>query len=159
MAVTKIRKTSSAVLITIAILAVLTTIAFFTGGYVDPTVKNPEPRFTDLLLYLCYGVFVLSIVVLVAFAVMGFVRKFKTNPKGALTGLGTVVALVVMFGITYALGSTERLRLGTDAQKYNTDFCLKFSDMWLYSIYVMLALVLIAFVVSFISNMMSGKKG
>lgn len=146
MAVSQIRKTSSTVLLIIALLAVAVMAVFFLGGYVDPTAAKPEPRFTNLLLFTCYGVLALAVIVLVYFAIISFVGKFKTNRKGALTGLAVLVGLIVLFAIAYALGSTERLPVGPDAQKYNTDGYLKFSDMMLLPIYVMLAINVVALI-------------
>lgn len=158
MAVTKIRKTSSSVLLVIAILAVLVLIAFFAGGYVDPTAINPEPKFTDLLIYFCYGIFILAVLVLLAFGVMGFVNSLRANPRAAFAGLGAIVGLAVLLGVSYAIGSAERLPLGNDTQVYNTDFYLKFSDMWVYSIYVMLGLTILALLWSGVRSAFAGRK-
>ena len=158
MAVTKARKISSTVLLVIAILALAVIVAFFAGGYVDPTVAKPEPKFADALLFFCYGVFCLSVVVLLGFAVVGFVNSFRTNAKNALGGLLAILGLVVLLGVSYALGSTEPLHLGTDNQVYNTDFYLKFSDMWVNSIYVMLALTILALIWSGVRGVFAGKK-
>ena len=146
MAVSNIRKISSSVLLAIVILAVLAVIAFFAGGYVDPTALKPEPKFTDLLLYFTYAILIFAVLVLIGFAVVGFVGKLKSDPKGALGGLGALIGLVILLGITYALGSADKLPLGSSAQSYNTDFYLKFSDMWLYSIYVLFGLTVIALI-------------
>lgn len=158
MAVTKIRKLSSTVLLVIAILALAVIIAFFAGGYVDPTVAKPEPTFTDALLYFCYGVFLLSVLVLIGFAVVGFSNSMRTNPKSALGGLGAILGLAVLLGVSYALGSTEHLQLGAANQEYNTDYYLKFSDMWVYSIYVMLALTILALIWSGVRGAFGGRK-
>ncbi|MCI6278922.1 MAG: alkaline shock response membrane anchor protein AmaP [Bacteroidales bacterium] len=146
MAVSNIRKISSSVLLTIVVLAVLTIIAFFVGGYVDPTALKPEPKFTDLLLYFTYAVFIFAVIVLIGFAIVGFAGKFKSDPKGALSGLGALIGLIILLGITYAVGSADKLSLGSSAQTYNTDFYLKFSDMWLYSIYVLFGLTVLALI-------------
>ena len=157
MAVSNIRKTSSSVLLAIVVLAILAIIAFFVGGYVDPTAAQPEPKFTDLLIYFTYGVFILAVVVLIGFSVVGFAGKFKSDPKGALSGLGALIGLIVLLGITYAIGSTDKLPLGSSAQMYNTDSYLKFSDMWLYSIYVLFALTVIALIWGGIRGALSKK--
>ena len=146
MAVSNIRKTSSTVLLAIVVLAIVAIITFFVGGYVDPTAAKPEPKFTDLLLYFTYAVFILSVLVLLGFAIFGFIGKLKSDPKGALGGLGALIGLIVLLGITYAIGSTEKLSLGSSAQMYNTDSYLKISDMWLYSIYVLFALTVLALI-------------
>lgn len=158
MAVTKIRKTSSTVLLVIAILALAVIIAFFAGGYVDPTVAKPEPTFTDLLLYFCYGVFLLSVLVLIGFAIFGFINSLRSNAKSALGGLAAIVGLAVLLGVSYALGSTEHLQLSSGNQVYNTDHYLKFSDMWVYSTYVMLAVTILALIWSGVRGVFTKKK-
>lgn len=146
MAVSKIRKISSTVLLVIAALAVVVFAMFLFGGFVDPAAAKPEPRYTNLLLYLCYGVLIASVLVLLGFAIWGFVNNLRTNPRKAMGGLIALVALVVMLGITYAIGSTEHLALGADFTQYNTDFYLKISDMWLYSIYTVLGITIAAMI-------------
>lgn len=146
MAVTQIRKTSSAVLLAIAIFAIVVLVAFFAGGYIDPTAAKPEPRFTNLLLFTCYGVLALAVICLVYFAIIGFAGKFKTDRKGAMTGLIVLVGFVVLFAVTYAIGGTDPLPVGPDARKYNTVGYLKFSDMMLFPIYVMLFLNICALI-------------
>lgn len=146
MAVSKIRKISNSVLLAIVVLALLVIITFFAGGYIDPTVAKPEPKFTELLLYFTYAIFILSLLVLVVFAIISFAGKFKSDPKGALSGLGALIGLIVLLGVTYAIGSTDKLQLGTSTQAYNTDFYLKYSDMWLYSIYVLFGLTVLALI-------------
>ncbi|MDN4754164.1 hypothetical protein QYZ87_06430 [Porphyromonadaceae bacterium W3.11] len=140
MAVKKIRKISSTVLLIVALITVVVLGIYIFGGYVDPTAAKPEPVYTDLLMYTCYIVLGVTLLAMIVFAIVGFAGKLKTNPKGALGGLVAIVALAVLLGVTYAIGSTERLSVGADSAKYNTDFYLKFTDMWLYSIYVMLIL-------------------
>lgn len=158
MAVHKIRKTSSTVLLIIAIIAVIVMAIFFFGGYIDATAVKPEPKFTNLLMYTCYAVFATALAVLFYFAIVGFAGKFKTNPKNAMVGLASIVGIAVLLGITYAIGSTDRLPVGQDAQKYNIDGYLKFSDMMLYSIYVMFALTICALIWGAVRNVFAGKK-
>lgn len=146
MAVTKIRKISSTVLLVVAIATVIIFALFLFGGYIDPTAALPEPKFTDLLLYSCYGILLITVLTLVVFAIGAFARNLKDNPKGALGGLAALVALVILLVVTYFIGSTQPMPLSADFQQYNTDFYLRFTDMWLYSIYVVLALCIVALI-------------
>lgn len=129
-------------------LTVVVTVVFFVGGYIDPTATKPEPKFTDLLFGLMYGALALTVAATVGFAVKGFASSFSDakRRKNALAGLISLVAIVALLGITYVIGGTDHLALGVDFQKYNTDHFLKFSDMWLYSIYVVLALNVVALI-------------
>lgn len=144
MAVTKIRKFSSTVLLIIAIITIIVAALFIFGGVIDPTVAKPEPRFTDLMFYTVYVVLAITLLAMIYFAIAGFAGKLKRNPRSAMMGLGAIVLLAILLIVTYAIGSTETLALSADSQKYNTDFYLKFSDMWLYSIYVLLGITILA---------------
>lgn len=160
MAVSKIRKISSTSLLIIAILTIIVTIAFFVGGYIDPTAAKPEPKFTDALFYLMYISVGITLLAMIVFAIVGFANNLK-NPKkrrASLAGLGTFVAIIVVLAITYAIGGTEHMPLSVDFQKYNTDFYLKFTDMWLYSIYLILGLNLVALLVFAIKGSFKSRK-
>ena len=152
MAVSKIHKISSWTLLILSVISVIIFLLFFFGGVVDPAAALPEPTYTATLLYWTYFVFGLAVVALVVFGLIQFISKLKTNPKGALISLGFVVVLAVLLLITYSIGSTERLSLGADFVQYNTPGWLKMADMWLYSIYVLIALAIIGVIWGGIRN-------
>ena len=155
MAVSKIRKISSYSLLALAILTIIVTIAFFAGGYIDPNAAKPEPKFTDAIFYLMYCALGVTLL-----AMMGFASNLK-DPKrrrASLTGRVSFIAIIVLLVITYAIGSTDPVSLSLDFQKYNTDFYLKFADMWLYSIYVVLGINILALIVFAIKGALRSKK-
>lgn len=160
MAVSKIRKVSSYSLLALAILTIIVTIAFFAGGYVDPNAAQPEPKFTNAIFYLMYFALGVTLLAMIGFAIVGFASNLK-DPKrrrASLTGLVSFIAIVVLLVITYAIGSTDPVSLSIDFQKYNTDFYLKFADMWLYSIYVVLCINIVALIVFAIKGALRSKK-
>lgn len=148
MAVSKIRKISSTTLLIFVILVVVVLALFFLGGYVDPSAVKPEPVYTNVLFYLMYCAFGVTLLTMLYFAVIGIVGNLKDpkRRKAAIGGLLVVVALAALLVITYALGDTGKLSLSADFQRYNTDNYLKFSDMWLFSIYTILGLNIIALI-------------
>ena len=80
--------------------------------------------------------------VTLCFALTGFFRSFKQNPKKALTGLIGLVALVLLLVITYAVGNGDPAAMSAvneDSQKYLTAGWLKTADMVLYSSYALIA--------------------
>ncbi len=161
MAVSKIRKISSTTLLAFVILTIVVLVLFFVGGYVDSTAVKPEPVYTNVLFYLMYFAFGVTLLTMLYFAVAGIVQNLKDpkRRKNALVGLLVVVALAALLLITYFIGSTGRLQLSADFQRYNTDHFLKFSDMWLFSIYFMLGLNIIALLVFAIKGSIGkGKK-
>lgn len=148
MSVTKIRKISSTSLLVLAILTLIVMGLFFFGGYVDPTVPKPEPVHTNTLFYLIYFALGVTLLTMLYFAVVGIAGSLADpkRRKVALGGLLAVVAVAALLLINYAIGSTDKLSLSVDFQKYNTDGYLKFADMWLYSIYTVLGLNVIALI-------------
>ena len=152
MAVTKIRKTSSLVFL-VAILVTLAVISLFLfGGQVAPEQKlvadMSQPVFTDIMLYWAYILLAVTVVVLLLFAVLGFFHGLKTNPKGTLGGLLMLVAMVAILGISYVLGSGELLNIPGYDGSDNNPATLKMTDMWIYTMYIMLGLSIISILVS-----------
>ena len=93
-----------AILVTLAVVAL-----FLFGGQVAPEQKivadMSQPAFTDIMLYWAYFLLAVTVVVLILFAIFGFFRSLKTNPKSALGRLLVLVAVVVVLG-----GSCSRKR-------------------------------------------------
>ncbi len=58
---------------------------------------------SELLIYWCYALFGLGTLAAVVFPIMHMIQ----NPKGAKSALIGVVALLVVFGISYALAGDE----------------------------------------------------
>lgn len=145
MAVTKIRKISSYTLLTCTVISLVVLGMFFLGGVEDPSAEMKAPIYTGLLLNWMYILLGLAAASTLIFAVWQFAGSMKTNPKGALMGLGVIVLLFGMMFVCYAVGDGTAIPgLNADIQKYNIPFWLKTTDMWLYSTYIMLTLCIIA---------------
>lgn len=152
MAVTKIRKTSSlAFLITIIVTLVVLGLFLF-GGQVAPEQKlvpdMSQPIFTDMLLYWSYALLAITIVALILFAIFGFIHSLKVNPKGAMRGLLVLLAMVVVLGISYFLGSGDILNIPGYDGPDNVPGTLKVVDMWLFTMYFMLLIAVGAVLIS-----------
>ena len=144
MAVTKIRKISSWTLLISSIISIVALVMFYTGGVVDPAAEMKEPIYTGLLLNWTYLLFGVTIACTVLFAVWQFLPLLKTDAKSAMLSLGVLVLFVAMLFVTYAMGdATPMTGLNADSQKYNTEFWLKTTDMWLYSTYILLVLIIV----------------
>lgn len=152
MAVTKIRKTSSLVFLVSIIITLVVIALFLFGGQVAPEQKlvadMSQPVFTDMMLYWAYVLLAITIVAWVLFALFSFFKSFKTNPKGAMGGLVVLIALVALLGITYAIGSGQLLNIPGYEGPDNNPATLKMTDMWIYSMYVMLGLSILAILIS-----------
>ncbi|MDD2590540.1 MAG: hypothetical protein PHO13_06580 [Fermentimonas sp.] len=148
MAVTKIHRTSRLTLIISILISIVVLGLFFFGGQVPEHEKigadMAQPVFTDLLLYWMYALLAITVVVLIGFAIVEFGRGLKENPKKALRGFYAILGLAALLVITYVIGDGTLLSIpgyeGTD----NVPTVLKITDMWLYSIYFMLTITVLA---------------
>lgn len=145
MAVTGIRKMSSSTLLALGAVSILVFALFFFGGGEANEKGNMVYKFTDILLYWTYALFGVTVLATFFFAIMRLVKSFAVNPKAALMSVGGVFLLMMIFTVTYAVGSGEPIAgMNADAQKFNTPFWLKLTDMYLYSTYILLALSVLA---------------
>ncbi|UKI46295.1 MAG: hypothetical protein L6V92_00840 [Phocaeicola vulgatus] len=156
MAVTKIRKVSSWTLLISSIISVVALIMFYTGGVVDPAAEMKEPVYTGLLLNWTYVLFGLTIASTIVLAAWQFLGSLKNDAKSALMSLLVLVLFVALLGITYTLGDATPLTgLNADSQAYNTTGWLKITDMWIYSTYALIALIILAVVWGTIRRILS----
>lgn len=148
MAVTKIRKISSWVLILCAVITLVILGLFFFGGDNEP--YNGEmwyPIHTETLMYWMYALLVITAAATFIFAIWQFIDNLRQNPKGSIMGLIVIALFAGLLYITYAIGDGTLLpNLNEDLQQYNTSFWLKVTDMWLYSTYILVGLVVLAII-------------
>ena len=160
MAVRRIRKISSWTLLILTIISVAILGLFYFGGQDVPLGEKElkNPLYTSELLYWAYILFGLSALSLVGFGLIQFVSSFKANPKSALISFGILIAFGALLVFANSLGDGTPLttiKEGSDLQAYNTKFWLKVTDMWLYSMYMLLVLVVIALVWGSLKKMLS----
>ncbi len=147
MAVTKIRKTSSWTLLIVMIISAIILGMFYFGGVVDPAAEKKEPVNTSLLLYWNYIVFGIALICLLLFGIMQFFSTLKAKPKAAIGSLVVLIAFIAMLGITYTFGDPTKLPgINVDSAQYNVEGWLKISDMWIFSIYILLGLSVLAII-------------
>ncbi|MDR1601867.1 MAG: hypothetical protein LBS42_05510 [Tannerella sp.] len=147
MAVTKIRRFSSWILILCTVITVVVLGFFYLGGVEDPAAEIKAPIYTSLLLYWCYALVIITIAGMLIFGIFQFLSSLKAKPKAALGSLAVIIAFVGLLGITFAIGDITKLpNINVDSAHFNTDFWLKVSDMWLYSAYIMLILCVLAMI-------------
>ena len=144
MAVTGIRKTSSYTFLALVAISVIVFALFLFGGSELDMKDNKVYAYTDVLIYWTYALGILSVVTVLFFVVKDFIAELAASPSGALKKIAGPIALVVLLLVTYAVGDTTPLKLNEEAQRFNAPFWLKFSDMWIYSVYVLLFLTIVA---------------
>ncbi len=154
MAVTKISQYSRWTLYALTAVTIVLIALFYFGGYVQPEnqyaelVGIPEPNFTNALLYWIYILLAITIVALFAFSVMGFINNFRYNKKRAINSLVTLLILAVLFVIAYAIGDGTPLNILGYEGPDNVPTMLKLTDMWIYSVYILMALTILAMLFS-----------
>lgn len=145
MAVKKIKLASTATLWASIVISIIVVLAFFLGGGAPDAKGNFAYNFTEGLMYWTYILFGVTIIAAVAFALLTFFAKLSHDPKKAVMSLSGVILLVVVMGISYAIGDGTKLStINADNQMFNTPEWLKFTDMFLYTTYIMFAIVVLA---------------
>jgi hypothetical protein len=149
MAVTKIRKFSSWVLVICTLIMLVIVGLFFGGGSNEPYNGKWNPKYTDALLYWMYALFFITLLAILFFVFVQFIGNFKADPKKALVGVGILVLFAALFLGTYSMGDGTPISTlsKADIVKYNTPFWLRLTDMFLYSIYVMAILTILGVIV------------
>ena len=151
MAVTKIHKTSKTALIIGVLISIAVMVLFYLGGQVPAHEKiaadMSQPKFTDLVLYWSYVLFVITIVVLLLFAIVTFFKQLKESPKKALGGLFALVGIGALLLVTYFVGDGTLLNIPGYDGPDNKAATLKLTDMWLYSSYILLVITFLAILV------------
>ncbi|MBP6064831.1 hypothetical protein [Bacteroides sp.] len=130
---------------------------FYTGGEMTSPIvpEMSNPVHTDALLYLMYGLFGIAVVVTVIAFVFQFGTALKDNPAGAIKSLIGIILLVAVLVISWMMGNDEPLLMpGYDGAE-NVPFWLKLTDMFLYSIYFLLAATVLAIFGSSIKKKLS----
>ncbi|MDR3260490.1 MAG: hypothetical protein LBT78_01505 [Tannerella sp.] len=157
MAITKIRRISTWTLLACTIATLVILGLFFWGGNDEPYKGELwNPHYAGLLLNWIYLLFAITIVAVVIFALWQFFVNFKQNPKGGLAGLSVIVLFGGLLFITYTTGSGTPLALmNEDVQQYNIPFWLKVTDMWLFSTYVLIILVVLTIIVGSVRKILS----
>jgi hypothetical protein len=155
MAVTQIRRISSWTLLLVMIISVGVLALFYLGGVVDPAAENKEPTYTSELLYWSYLIAGITIVGMFIFGILQFVSSLKAKPKAALGSLIVLVAFAALLAVTYGMGNATPLpNINTDSAHFNTEVWLKVSDMWIFSIYVLLSLCILAMIAGSIKTVL-----
>lgn len=144
MSVTKIRKTSSWTFLAITLISLVVLGIYYLGGVIDPAAEMVEPVYTGLLLNWIYAVFAVTIFSMVVFAIWNIGSLIQHDAKSAIMPIGVIAVSVAIFVIAYSIGDGTPLNLvgydGTD----NTEFWLKLTDMWLFTTYILIGLILVS---------------
>lgn len=139
-----------------AIILIVLGIFYFGGQMATPLVPDmSNPAQTDALLYLMYVLFGVAVAATVVAAVFQFGTALKDNPKGAVKSLLGLILLVAVLVVSWVLGSGDTLTIQGYEGSDNVPFWLKITDMFLYSIYFLFAVTVLAIIGSSIKKKLS----
>ena len=148
----RIQKVSGTVLYVMLAITLVILGMFFFGGetpldqrLVADTAME-EPAQTDALIYWMYILFGIAVIITIAAAIYQFVTGFIDSPMTAIKSLLGLILIIVVLVISWAMGSVQPLVMpGYDGAE-NVPFWLKLTDMFLYTIYIMMgAMILLIF--------------
>lgn len=127
------------------------TVMFWVGGQSEVEINGEywsEPVYTGLYLNWAYVLCGIALVLTLLIALVKFVINFTSNPKKGVAALLVMIAFVAVFVISWYLGSDARLEIigyeGTD----NEGVMVRYSDMCLYSAYILAAGTVLSMIVS-----------
>lgn len=154
MAVTKISRISRWTLYALTAVTLALLALFFFGGYVAPEnqymelVGIDEPNFTNGLLYWIYVLLGLTVFSVFAFSIFGFISNLRHNRKKALNSLVMLAVFAILLVIAYTIGDGTPLDILGYEGPDNVSARLKMTDMWIYSVYILMGLVILSMLFS-----------
>ena len=107
-------------------------------------------RYTALL-----PLFGIAIAATVVAAVFQFGAALKDNPANAVKSLLGLVLMVVILFVTWAIGDGTPMNIRGYEGADNVTFWLKITDMFLYTIYILLFVTIVAIIASGIKKKIS----
>ncbi len=131
-------------------LCVVGGVLFYVGGSAGSIDVAGDildiPRYSDLFLYLNYGLLALTVLITIIILIAEFGSKLISTPLAALKSLIPIVLFVLVFVVTWNLGSAEELKIiGYDGTE-NVGFWAQMTDMIIYSVYTLVATTIAAIV-------------
>jgi hypothetical protein len=126
----------------LAALSVIVGIFFYVGGISGTLTAGTDsfdiPTYTNMLVVWTYILLILAVVLTLAMVTVKFIAKMGSDSKSGIKAILSIVGLVVVLLITFLVGSTEPIEIIGYEGADNGGFWSQFSDMCLYSIYVLI---------------------
>ena len=152
-------KVSYYVLYAIFAAIVVVLCLFYFGGQMESPIVSEvgvsNPAYTDALIYLMYIVFGLTTVATLVAGLAQFIASLKDNGIKALKSLTGIVLIAAMLIIAWSVGSDVPLVMPGYEGTENVHFWLKLSDMFIFSLYTLIALNILAMIFSSIKKKVS----
>lgn len=147
-------KISGIILYTIVAISVVIFGMFFFGNVETETVPGLEaPVYTNLLMIFMYILFGIAFVITGAAAISSFYSEFKKSPAEAVKSIAGIVGFALILVISWYMGDGTALFIRGYEGSENVPFWLKWTDMILYTSYILFVItVLCIFAGSFMKK-------
>jgi hypothetical protein len=125
----------------LGIISVLLVALIYVGGNAEPLMVGEDaltnPNFTDPLLFWSYFLLILSVGLTLILTIVGFVKNLIENPAAAMKTLLPLIVFVLVFVVSWFLGSTEKISIIGYEGTENEGFWAQFSDMLIFASYAL----------------------
>lgn len=91
-----------------------------------------------------YLIFILAGISVLVFSITRAIAKWKEDPKSVKSSAAGILILLAVLSGSYLIGNGDLLSIPGYEGKENTYQWLKMADMWLYSLYILLGIGIIA---------------
>lgn len=142
------------------VVSLIVLILYFVGG--DTTAltstgqETTAPKNIDLMLYWIYITVAIGVILLIIFAVKTVLTMFQTDPKEAIKSVVTVAAFFVLLIVCYVISPEKEFsRIVNGEVETFSESTMKMIDMWLYSIYFLLAATVVLVVLFAVKRFIS----
>jgi hypothetical protein len=83
-----------------------------------------------------------------AFSVFGFINNLRHNRKKAMNSLVMLAIFAILLVVAYSIGDGTPLNILGYEGPDNVPTRLKMTDMWIYSVYILMGLVILSMLFS-----------
>ena len=142
------------------VVSLIVLILYFVGG--DTTAltstgqETTAPKNIDLMLYWIYITVAIGVILLLIFAVKTVLTMFQTDPKEAIKSVVTVAAFFVLMIVCYVISPEKEFsRIVNGEVETFSESTMTMIDMWLYSIYFLLAATVVLVVLFAVKRFIS----
>lgn len=125
----------------LGLVSVLLVVLMYVGGNAESLMVGEEsltvPKFTDPLLYWSYFLLILAIGITLFVTLLSFVKQLIANPVSAIKTLVPLVGFILIFVVSWFLGSGEKISIIGYEGTENEGFWAQFTDMLIYASYAL----------------------
>ena len=135
-------KISTFVLWFCMLISLVLSLRFFYVGYTR-SIDGESPELSSLLIWI-FSLLLITLCTGLIFFLYSYIRKWKVNPGKAKRSAALIIILCVLLSVAWVLGDGNPLPLTGYKGNENTYLYMKLTDMWLYSLYILLGLGILA---------------